>query len=131
MLACSHILRNFCDLVVIYYDYLDGQPSFDFEGEYNDGNISENVDKLVNLEQEIEQETKLEENIFQIDEDVHELRTNFNLNEEKLESLERKKKAAKKATTMIFEKASEPKVTGKSSTIGSDLWTVQQWIKHG
>ena len=92
------------------------------------------MDKSDNLQQATEQKTRtsLEENLFQIDEDVHELKTiDFNLIEEKLESLERKKKAAKKATTIFFKIASEPKVRGKSNPIGSDPWTVQQWIKHG
>ena len=107
----------------IYYDYLDGQPSFDFEGEYNEDNISENVDKSA-----IEQETgtKLEENLFQIDEDEHELRT-LDYDMDELEILEHSEKIKKRTA----KKASEPKLRRESSPTGSDLWTVQQWKKHG
>jgi hypothetical protein len=120
----------------IYYDYLDGQPSIDFEGEYNDGNNSENMDKSDNIQQVIEQETgtKLKENLLQIDEDLHGLRTlDYDINElEILEHSEKiKKRTAKKASTIISQKASEPKAMKISSPIGSDLWTVQQWIRHG
>jgi hypothetical protein len=112
----------------IYYDYLDEQPSIDFEGEYNDENNSENMDKSDNIQQSIEQETgsKLEENIFQISEDLHELRTlDYDMNA--LDILEHSEKIKKRTA----KKATEPKVRRNSSPTGSDLWTVQQWIKHG
>ena len=120
----------------IYYDYLDGQLSFDLKGDYNNGNISENMDKSANIQQAIEQETgtKLEENIFQIDEDVDELRSlDYEINElDILKHSEKiKKRTAKIATAQMFKEASEPKLRRISSPIGSDLWTVQQWIKHG
>ena len=120
----------------IYYDYLDGQPSSEFEGEYIDGNYSENMEKSANIQQVIEQETgtKLEQYLFQIDEDLQELRTlDYDMNElEILEHSEKiKKRTAKKATTPMIKKASEPKIRRKSSPIGFDLWTVQQWINHG
>jgi hypothetical protein len=112
----------------LYSDYLDGQPSFDFKGEYNDGNISENMDKSANIQQatELETGTKLEENFFQIDEDVDELRTlDYDMNE--LDILEHSEKIKKRTA----KKVSEPKHRRKSSPTGSDIWNVQQWIKHG
>ena len=88
----------------------------------------ENMDKSANIQQAIEQETgtKLEENIFQIDEDVDELRSlDYEINE--LDILKHSEKIKKRTA----KKASEPKLRRESSPTGSDLWTVQQWIKHG